>query len=129
MANSSQRAFLAQDEAFQQRLLVLMAKKCHEIMNTVSESHGDEANVIGMRLRTKATEFINNPTSFDEKLAISVVALLDDVDIDECHGLQHYISDLPLEEAIDDVFDGMAGVYTGDGESTDSTARGSSYAK
>ena len=98
MQKSTERYLLFKNEVIQERILILTLRIAHEYLNTPSDKP-DFA-----KIQSKAMELINSPEGFKMRLAYSVVAMLDDGDLDIG------VDDSDLEAVIIDVFDGMAGV-------------------
>lgn len=95
------RQFVATQDSFKNRVLILALQHAHAIMNTPQE---EEENLDLARLKLKATELINQPVTFSERLALSVASLLYDSDVDL------NVSDDVLIPVVADVFDALSGV-------------------
>lgn len=98
MQKSTERYLLFKNEIIQERILLLALRIAHEYLNSPS----DKPDFV--KIQSKAMELINSPEGFKVRLAYSVVAMMDDTDLDMG------IDDSDLESVIIDVFDGMAGV-------------------
>lgn len=102
--SSVERATLAFDEDFQHRALILTAALAYRVLNIPKEDANNTATVEALsRLIAKAAEFLNNPDSFDKRLAISVAALLPETEVANP-------SDTAISQALLQVFEGIAGV-------------------
>lgn len=96
--NSYRRVCLAQDEGFQQRVLILAIDYAHDVMNIEPKSD----NIL--RCQAKAVELLNQPESFKQRIAYSVVARLRSDLLDPA------VDDESLVEILPDIFDALAGV-------------------
>ncbi len=90
--------FLTWDVEVRDRIVLLAVGHCQDLMN-LSADDTDTA-----KLKAKASELLNNPESYKERLALSVVSLLAE---DQLHD---GVDDMELLGAIIDSFDALAGV-------------------
>jgi hypothetical protein len=107
---SEKRFDIADTRSFQDRILMLTLQHAHQVMDTP----GDPGDTNATRLASKATEFLNQPEQFRERLALSTSALLSDDEVDE--QLQAGLTDDDISLLIPDVFDALAGVVSVGGE-------------
>lgn len=111
MITSLDRYDVSEDEEFRGRVLIVAVTHAQEIMNI----RGKEDDIDLLKLKAKATELLNSPDSFKERLALSVVSLLPEEVFHE--GLitttVGALEDIDLELAIPDAFDALAGVTSG----------------
>ena len=94
------RQRLADNDEFKNRVVIIALQQAHQIMNLLA-SEDDLSNV---KLKNKATDIINQPSSYKERLSLSVAALLPVED------LHDGVDDSVLDEVLRDVIDAMAGV-------------------
>lgn len=105
MESTRLRYFLASDDIFKARVLILAIQHGQDIMNIIdSAKEGEPPDADLAKLKQKAQELLNNPDSFKERLALSVAAMLDDSDVTTD------VLDYKLDQIIVDAFDGLAGV-------------------
>lgn len=100
MQTSFIRYLFTNNDTLKKRIVILAVAHAHGIMNLV----GAPNDPVIFKLKAKATELLNNPQSFEDRLMISVASLLDKKDLDSG------INDEVLMPVIIDVFDALAGV-------------------
>lgn len=100
MQRSFFRQRLAENEEFKNRVVIIALQQAHEIMNLLSQ----EDDLDSIKLKNKATDIINQPSSYKERLSLSVAAMLP---VGEVHD---GVDDSVLDSVIRDILDAMAGV-------------------
>ncbi len=94
------RQRLAENEEFRSRVLIILLQQAHELMNLPVV----DTDIDSVKLRTKATDIINQPSSYKERVSLSVAALLPPGEVHEG------VDDDVIDAVVRDVIDAMAGV-------------------
>lgn len=100
MQTTFYRLVFAENPRAKNRIVILALQHAHNIMNI--PDNPEDMNLV--KLKAKATDFINAPMGYADRLMLSVAALLPKSQ------LHDGVDDSDLLASITDIFDALAGV-------------------